>query len=440
MSETPSWPVTGSEPAVGTLGDLLSRKGEIEVTRLLEGFSGYLVMYGTPEEVSIFNAFFLGTQLDPKVSEIQANALEEKFQTFSWGADLDKSATQVGDQRDVARTRFDGRIEVSRRVRYWNEDLTSFEDGDANWKPAGDQRPELGLDRAFDTDGSYATIVGIDDAGHPILQADTEQTQLGRTTVHDADSAPVSDLIGKFPKLKNAVAYAAVGRKRIKEFRVDAEVRKLLKQALVQTKSKLIGEKYSMKGATSLVAKAIEDTMKITENVAGALLRAVEGTTDGVRYTVDLETASYTQGVSDFLNFLKGKEWRNTQFKNFWTKPSPTGYRGINTKWEVTVAGESDEQKETESVEVQFHTKESYDAKESKTHHLKEEIRILSNALQEAAKKLATAQPFTTECEDATQELKRLQGEVKTLEDAQRDVFEQMAKNYTPEGAAAITL
>lgn len=441
MSEVPIWPISGSAPATGTLGDLLARKSEMEVQRLLEGFSGYLVAHGTPEESNVFDAFLFGEQLDAPPSEMLVNAIEEKFQTFSWGADLDKSATTLGDPRSQGKATFSGGIEISRNVRYWNEDLTKYWEGGVE-KDANGEKPQFGFDRATGADENLGTIIGIDNQGRPVVIEDTDETRIGFEAVYDASSPQISGLIAKFPALKNAVAYTAVGRKRVKEYRVDAAVRKQLQQALAITKSRLIGEKFSMKGAPSLVAKAIEDTMKVTEGIADSLIRTVENTTDGVRYTVDLDENSYTEGVKQFLDFLKGAGWTNTQFKNFWEKPSPTGYRGINTKWLVTVGGNGP-QSESESVEVQFHTKQSYEAKEEKTHSLKEAIRLLSNQLAEEAKKLAPLRvkgADSLEYSNVSAEIERLTREIEEKERAQRAIFEDMAKSHTPTGAKSITL
>ncbi len=438
MSESPIWPFTGSEPAVGTLGDMLARKGETDVLRLLEGFSGYLLANGTHEELTAFNAYLFGTQLDEPLPELLADEIEAKFQTFSWGADLGKSVTTVGDPQSQAKVTFSGGIEVSRAVRYWSDDLMSY-DQEGVIYPANGQKPQFGFDRAMGPDENLGTIVGIDDQGRPVVLEDTESTTIGFKRVYEPSGSQVSDLIVRFPALKNAVAYTAVGRKRVKEYRVDAEVRKLLKKALVATKSSLIGEKYSMKGPSSLVAKAIEDTMKVTESIAGALIEAVEATSDGVRYTVKLEKDAYTEGVRAFLLFLTESRWKNSQFKNFWAKPSDTGYRGINTKWMVTVA-DSGQETEPESVEVQFHTAESYSAKEEKTHTLKEDIRVLGNKLAEAKKKLTVLEVDSYDHGVVSAQIEQLELEIDEKDRAQKSVFEELGREHTPDGATQITL
>jgi hypothetical protein len=435
MSEITSWPYTGSLPANGTLGEMFARRSETEVQRMLEGFSGYLVANGSPEEQSLFDSYLFGEQQDGPAPEALVNAIEAKFQTFSWGAELDRAGTTLGDSRTLAKPTFQGGIEISREVRYWNEDLTKYREAGVEHDADG-EKPQLGFDRATGSDENLGTIIGVDDQGHPVVAQDTEETRIGFKSVYDVSNPQVSGLIAKFPKLKNAVAYTAVGRKRVKEFHTDSAVRKQLKQALLITKSRLIGEQYSMKGASSLVAKAIEDTMtKEADAIAGALISAVEGTTDGVRYTVDLDESSYTEGVIGFLDFLKRNKWEKTQFKNFWREPSQTGYRGINSKWKVVAEGQE------ESVEVQFHTRESYDAKEEKTHSIKEAIRILSNQLAEATKKLKTlseASTFSSAFSAAAEELERLTREMENKLRIQKEIFDDMASKHTPKGAESI--
>lgn len=436
MSELPIWPITGSVPAIGTLGELLPRKGETEVLRLLEGFSGYLMAYGSSQEHYVFTAYLFGETLDSPASEALINQIEEKFQTFHWGADMDKSATTLGDPRTQAKATFSGGIEVSRQVRYWNEDLTKYSEGGVERNASG-EKPQFGFDRAMGADENLGTIIGIDDQGRPVVIEDTAQTTIGFNAVYDPSSPHIAGLIAKFPKLKDAVAYTAVGRKRAKEYRVDTAVRKQLKDALAITKTRLFGEEFSMKGASSLVSKAIEDTMKETGNIASALIRAVEGTTDGVRYTIDLDRDAYTEGVSRFVEFFRSRRWENTQFKNFWKQAPGTGsgYRGINSKWLVTVG------EERETVEVQFHTRESYSAKEEQTHELKVSIRELGNELSEEAKKLSASAARGPDDEvyvSASAKIARLQQQIKELEDAQRKVFDDMAKDHAPKGAELI--
>lgn len=94
-------------------------------------------------------------------------------------------------------------------------------------------------------------------------------------------------LIALVPELKEAVAYTAVRAKRRKELLADRPARKLMYEAVGSMDGRggqLVGEQHSMKGASSLVAEAIEESMEASG--AQPVIDEVEKMSDGVRYTL----------------------------------------------------------------------------------------------------------------------------------------------------------
>jgi hypothetical protein len=83
---------------------------------------------------------------------------------------------------------------------------------------------------------------------------------------------------------------------------------------------------------------------------------------DGVRYTFLFETQHYTSGVDDGRRQLGEKGYKLIGFKPGWTGEE---YKGINSKWRDPGSGEL--------FEVQFHTPESWEAKQ-RTHDAYEKI------------------------------------------------------------------
>ena len=89
-----------------------------------------------------------------------------------------------------------------------------------------------------------------------------------------------------------------------------------------------------------------------------------EQITDAIRYTFCFEPWNYTSGYWDMKQRMETREYRMIYSKNHW-RDDPE-YKGINTRW-VTPEGQL--------FEVQFHTAESYHAKQEVTHGSYERLR-----------------------------------------------------------------
>jgi hypothetical protein len=85
---------------------------------------------------------------------------------------------------------------------------------------------------------------------------------------------------------------------------------------------------------------------------------------DAIRYTFCFEPANYADGYRDLSQRLEARQYHMVYSKNHW-RDDPE-YKGINTRW-VTPEGQR--------FEVQFHTPESYHAKEEVTHRSYERLR-----------------------------------------------------------------
>jgi hypothetical protein len=127
---------------------------------------------------------------------------------------------------------------------------------------------------------------------------------------------------------------------------------------------KLAGLEFSLKG---------EDRLK--EKIAELLETSSEGTTpeqivrdipDAIRYTFCFNPSKYTEGYWEIKQRLETNEFRMIYSKNHW-RDEPE-YKGINTRW-VTAEGQR--------FEVQFHTPESFHAKQQVTHPAYERSRNL---------------------------------------------------------------
>ena len=84
---------------------------------------------------------------------------------------------------------------------------------------------------------------------------------------------------------------------------------------------------------------------------------------DAVRYTFCINKENYTDGCQDIQRRIEVLGYEMIHSKNYW---KDSEYKGINTRW-TTPDGHL--------FEVQFHTRESYHAKQEITHEAYERIR-----------------------------------------------------------------
>jgi hypothetical protein len=93
----------------------------------------------------------------------------------------------------------------------------------------------------------------------------------------------------------------------------------------------------------------------------GELMREIP---DAIRYTFGFEPDKYAAGYREVTQYLEASEYRMIYSTNHW--PSDAEYKGVNTRW-VTPEGQR--------FEVQFHTAESFHAKQEITHRAYERSR-----------------------------------------------------------------
>lgn len=113
--------------------------------------------------------------------------------------------------------------------------------------------------------------------------------------------------------------------------------------------SQLIGLEYRLKGDDSLKRKLATDLL---EDSAVAPSRVLDDIKDSIRYTMEIPSKSYTQGVRQAITDLQTKGFKNVTFKNTWES---AGYKGINSTWRDPASGQI--------FELQFHTMDSFVAK-----------------------------------------------------------------------------
>ncbi len=208
---------------------------------------------------------------------------------------------------------------------YWSEVprfLRMRADHEERW-PA-DRQPAAGADRPADPPGSYRSD--------------------GDFYLSPERHAEVADAIGQIRKAEPAIS---------------ANVRTIEQENT--SGGRLEGFDFRLKGDDRLKEKVAEGLATTAPDArAEQVLREVP---DAIRYTFCLRPENYAGGFHDIKARLESFGHEMDQSKNSW---GATEYKGINTRW-VTQEGQR--------FEVQFHTPESFHAKQSVTHGAYERLR-----------------------------------------------------------------
>jgi hypothetical protein len=123
----------------------------------------------------------------------------------------------------------------------------------------------------------------------------------------------------------------------------------------------LAGLEFRRKDDDRLYEKIAE---KIEHEPDRTPAQAVREINDALRYTFCFEPGEYTDGYWDLKQGLEANGFTMFYSKNHW-RDDPE-YKGVNTRW-VTAEGQR--------FEVQFHTAESFHAKQEVTHQAYERSR-----------------------------------------------------------------
>lgn len=137
-------------------------------------------------------------------------------------------------------------------------------------------------------------------------------------------------------------------------------VRPSIERAAQAAGGRLVGDRHQLKAPESFKRKVATELQRDGAPIATHLERAA----DILRYTIELDEASYTRGVQAAAARLEAEGFHARPVKNAWYSDR---YRGINSVWVHQSSGVA--------VELQFHTPASWRIK-SDTHDLYEQLRL----------------------------------------------------------------
>ena len=118
-------------------------------------------------------------------------------------------------------------------------------------------------------------------------------------------------------------------------------------------------EQFALKSPDRFKEKLAKMIERYPGQPCGELVSAIH---DGIRYTFLFPTEDYTAGVADVTQALSDRGYDLQIRKPSWNEED---YRGVNSRWRDTENGVL--------FEVQFHTPESWEAKQ-KTHDIYEKL------------------------------------------------------------------
>ncbi|MGI9004812.1 MAG: hypothetical protein ACR2FU_01175 [Streptosporangiaceae bacterium] len=131
----------------------------------------------------------------------------------------------------------------------------------------------------------------------------------------------------------------------------------------------LVGLEHSRKGADRIKEKLAE---KIDLGLGDGPADVASAVRDAVRYTFCLDPDNYGAGHDDIVALLEAKGCSRDYSRNHWLDGGP--YEGVNSQWMSPGGGR---------FELQFHTRESFYAKETLTHPAYERLRSPATSWEE---------------------------------------------------------
>jgi hypothetical protein len=157
---------------------------------------------------------------------------------------------------------------------------------------------------------------------------------------------------------RHAETVEAMGRMRGAEPSISADMQTIEKENAYG--GWLAGFDHRLKGEDRLKEKIAAQVAAEPDKPSSVILGKIP---DAIRFTCCFELGSYTPGYYDIKARLESSGHEMYQSTNYWSDPE---YKGINTRW-VTQQGQR--------FEVQFHTPESFHAKQYVTHEAYERLR-----------------------------------------------------------------
>jgi hypothetical protein len=282
--------------------------------------------------------------------QADVGAPSRKTEGPGWSASelIEENRGQAGDIDDAF-------LPEETRRRQGTSDNTVGRTRDANAQTADAMSPPEGIHRNYWTEvPRFERMWGVHETKWP------KETQPAARVDRSADPPGSwrSDSNLFLGPDNHARAKDAIRRARDTEPRITADLESMTNETLPS--AELVGLEFRCKGEERLKEKVAEALQRRPDSTAE---ESVQNINDVVRYTVQLDRDNYTSGHRQVTEELQKRGYEMFYSKNHW---KDLEYKGINTRWLAP---------DGQKFELQFHTPESYHAKQEVTHEAYERIR-----------------------------------------------------------------
>lgn len=273
-----------------------------------------------------------------EVEEEEAALLEQQAQeqALAEGATLQTNA-QVDEEGEAESQVDTNGSNIAEEAKDFVETLKRFNEG--NW--------------IRNSRGQFAGYRGGGGGGAAILDPETIPPSSGFEVDENGD--PIS----------SPIAVAEAKRVRARALEVEAKISQDMETIAGELDAQLAGFEHRVKGEGSLARKIEKDAVEQSISYR----QSADEIGDSIRFTAIYPPDTYTERSLDTLNKLEERGYEVTKFKNYWASGDGS-YRGVNTNLTHRETGLT--------IELQFHTGESFHVKDVLNHPLYEEARKLT--------------------------------------------------------------
>ena len=168
--------------------------------------------------------------------------------------------------------------------------------------------------------------------------------------------------------------------KQAQRLRRDAEAVEPVITSLMEGIAKTIDADFAELDGKSSLEQRVKSTDSLARKIdadaekdhSGDREKAAKSISDAVRYTLNIDEATYADGVEKTIDAVEKTGWKVESVKNFWQAGDP--YDGTNIK-----LSKSSPEGATVKVELQLHTPNSHRVKEVDLHDTYEKYRVELN-------------------------------------------------------------
>jgi hypothetical protein len=206
----------------------------------------------------------------------------------------------------------------------------------------------------------------------------THNPHVGTTASYPGEAEAEGNINKRTIEVSAHEAEIEAGAKKIieKAKQIEPEITKNVTDVCKNLQGKMEGLDFRLKSEKSLNVKIYE---KMMEDESMTVEDAMADIRDSVRYTMTFNAEQFRDKCKDAVAALKANGYEVVKIKNYFKHGDGT-YKGVNCNFS----------KNGQVFELQFHTPESYDIKQNKSHIIYDQLKTAKNP--------TVRQKLTAEC------------------------------------------